>query len=226
MQLVLVPCRNSDGTPADTSTGGAADFCALFYSLHVAGDGHTHYRLLSMFSSEQQIKSLNSAQTFALNEKTKKMLGYDGLGWVIKSAASTLYMAYNCTFGKKAKYCTLYVDQAKVASLKAEAAAASGDVSFVSTNDVLMSRLAKLTMARILLTAVNFRDCVPGIVDSGAGNQESFMLFYQALYKTPATIRTALNALKKKAAEVEGVERERNSISSDVVSRHSRCQAR
>lgn len=81
-RLVVVPCRNADGTPADTSAGGAMDFCVLFAVSHVAGDGHTYYRLLSMFSSEQPVEALNSTRTLGMNEQTTKVLGYNGMEWM------------------------------------------------------------------------------------------------------------------------------------------------
>lgn len=100
----------------------------------------------------------------------------------------------------------MFVDRDKVKRLKAEAAAASDDVGFVSTNDVLMSSLGKLTGARLMFMAVNFRDRVHGIVDSDAGNYESLMMFDEGVYKSPAGFRTALNAMKEKVAVGENGE--------------------
>ena len=199
VRLVLVPCRNADGTAADTAAGGAADFCVLWYSSHVAGDGRTHYQMLSMFSSEQPVKSLNVTRTLGLNDKVQAIMGYDVVGWLRSSAHMLNYM-YNALCRKKPQFFNAFVDHERVSILKAEATSASTEAPFVSTNDVLMSSLGRLTGARILLMPVDFRGRVSGVGDSDAGNYASTMLFDDGVYKTPAGIRKAVNSMKEQGA--------------------------
>jgi hypothetical protein len=94
--------------------------------------------------------------------------------------------------GPKAKVSAMYVDMEKVAAVKA-AVKKTGEVPFVSTNDVLTSAFGKAAESRIMMFAINWRGRLEGVGTNLAGNYEGGLIFDPASLESPANIRKTLN---------------------------------
>ena len=84
-----------------------------------------------------------------------------------------------------------YVDEAKVAEAKANAARGGG---WVSTNDVLTSHFGLATGARALMFTFSYRNRIADFCDSDAGNLEGTILLDSAGYADPRCIRKAVSS--------------------------------
>eukprot|EP00746_Dinoflagellata_sp_MGD_P001763 gnl/MRDRNA2_/MRDRNA2_103349_c0_seq1.p1 gnl/MRDRNA2_/MRDRNA2_103349_c0~~gnl/MRDRNA2_/MRDRNA2_103349_c0_seq1.p1 ORF type:complete len:208 (+),score=28.08 gnl/MRDRNA2_/MRDRNA2_103349_c0_seq1:2-625(+) len=95
----------------------------------------------------------------------------------------------NMMFGGKARIRAYYVDLEKVAAQKEKMTG----TDFVSTNDILSEWWGRLTGARLMEMAVNFRGRIPDINNDMAGNYEGCILFSNKDFEDgPSGIRKAL----------------------------------
>lgn len=168
-------------------------FALIFSMGHTTVDGSAYYHVLNMLSEDAEVKPLSAARK---HEAPPKMVDAQGKGDYdfIRSTLTTKVVASRAR-GQRARTVCLYVDEARMTEAKAAAVAEAVDgVSFVSVNDVLVSALARMAKARVMLMFINFRGRVEGLEADEVGNYESALLLDEGVYGSPAKLRKALAA--------------------------------
>lgn len=88
-----------------------------------------------------------------------------------------------------------YVDEEKIREWKErEAGNNSGNVDYISTNDILTSTFAQSVGADVLLMAINLRNRVENTCSNDAGNYSLVVLHDSQSSKRPSDIRSSLNS--------------------------------
>jgi hypothetical protein len=98
----------------------------------------------------------------------------------------------NMLFGGKPRAKAFYIDPDKVQEAKGQSSCGAGGTQFVSTNDVVTAFWGRVTNARIVEMAVNFRRRFPELKDDDAGNYEGCILYSTGDFADAASIRKAL----------------------------------
>jgi hypothetical protein len=167
---------------------------ALILSMsHIVADGSTYYQFMHMLSKSAKITPLRATRNQAAFDKIPASLGETDYNFMLGSGLIGNAIG-GLVFGKKAQLFCHYIDDARMAAAKAAAKEQCTEhgVKFVSSNDVLVSELAKLTGVRLWMMAMNFRGRVDGIDMDLAGNYESCLWLDKGVYSSPATIRKIL----------------------------------
>ena len=115
-----------------------------------------YYQIYNMLSAEAEIRSLNVQRKNHFCDALKTCVGKKEYDMQL-STAFFCNMIGRIVCGGKATCRAAFVDTSKIAAAK-EAGNLPPGVDFVSTNDVLVSRLARLSGVRIMEVAVNFRN--------------------------------------------------------------------
>ena len=175
----------------------SGSFAVTFSVSHSIIDGYTYYKLLSMLSSDGVISPLNiipkpdiaSKTTAAIGENEKKW----SLGWPVLFNVIT-----SIVFGKKPfiENFSLDVNAIEDAKVKVSSSGSSGQ-SYVSTNDIVVSKFGEACQSRILLMPINFRKRIADFGDDDAGNYEGSLLFGPEDYQEPERIRGTLQSGKQ-----------------------------
>eukprot|EP00435_Cladocopium_sp_Y103_P072401 s43_g40.t1 len=177
-----------------------SDAFAMIFSMgHTTVDGSSYYQVLNMLSPDAEIVSLQVQRKHEASPRMIEAQGREDYEWMLSTlVAKALRDALK---GPKARAVCFYVDDARMKAAKA-AATEGSQVSFVSSNDVLVSGLAKMAEARTYAMAMNFRGRIEGLQATDAGNyepgtwhwqwDESALILDSAVYGSPAKLREVL----------------------------------
>jgi hypothetical protein len=161
MQLVITPLEESNNNSF-----------ILFFSLsHTIADGHTYYQILNMLSSDHDIIGLNVKRKHELSPMMKEAIGIQnhnylfGYTHILNALKSSLSL-------QKTKCFAFYLDTKKIKEQKA-----LHKTPAISTNDIFVSYFTKLTNIDLNTMAINFRDKLPNLAQTDAGNYESILCF-------------------------------------------------
>eukprot|EP00391_Amoebophrya_sp_Ameob2_P005314 CAMPEP_0178992522 /NCGR_PEP_ID=MMETSP0795-20121207/6164_1 /TAXON_ID=88552 /ORGANISM="Amoebophrya sp., Strain Ameob2" /LENGTH=476 /DNA_ID=CAMNT_0020684419 /DNA_START=360 /DNA_END=1790 /DNA_ORIENTATION=+ len=200
-KLPCVKVTIAKGTSSGAATPGvghrsSSSSWALILSIsHVVADGYTYYKLLSMFSEKVEVESLDPVRKHEFIPAMKKAVGEAEYNTVMGAPSLIVNYLGNMFFGKKPRVRAFYVDPLKIEAAKLEAKKnVHSGVEFVSANDILTAWWGRLTKARIVEMAVNFRGRLkadPNLRETDAGNYEGCILFSPDDCKDPAMIRKA-----------------------------------
>jgi hypothetical protein len=173
-------------------------FAFCFSLSHTAADGATYYKVLCELSAAgsvpparlvaTRVMRFNADRAAAPGVKERKFMMSPGMA---------LNFLGGKAFGAETIVSAMYVDQAKVASAKAKAAAAAKKVPdrvpFVSTSDVVASAFGRAVESRIMIFAVNWRGRLPSLTPELAGNYEGGLILDYESIEDPASIRKTLS---------------------------------
>lgn len=177
-------------------------FAVVFSISHVIADGFTYYKILSMLSAGAPVAALSVTRKHQIGEQLKVAMGkaeekFANSGAVIYNVMTTML----CSCAKPLiENFQLDVEQIEAEKEKhksaASGSAASGDAAapFVSTNDILCSKIAAAFRARAFLMPMNFRVKLPDFDELDAGNYEGALVFGPEDYASPALIRQTLRS--------------------------------
>ena len=196
--------------------GGRTHFALVVSANHSLVDGHGFYTAiynqLGAACYAGPVKALNPVRK---KEVPARMLAAMGGEPSVLTAMTPGFLLYfmlgqvRAALFPQTKNFGFFVDEAWI---KAEKAAAiknkegAGDagkndgddkdddfkVTFVSTNDVLLSSVCNTLETDLAISAINFRNRVEDCDDSDAGNYEDLMMYMPADYRTPALIRKSV----------------------------------
>ena len=172
---------------------------ALIVSMnHTLGDGHTYYKLYRMLSVDSEVEELDpvrvsdfeDTKTDIIGKKETAMFGSAGLAFGI------LGTYLGAKFGRRApqNICINAVDPARVAREKTKVKQ-EGQVSFVSSNDVLSSWFFRKMESDTNIMVANLRSRQPSVLnlsDSHVGNYEANLPYFPGDVETPTLIRQSI----------------------------------
>eukprot|EP00928_Gymnodinium_smaydae_P089074 TRINITY_DN73079_c0_g1_i1.p1 TRINITY_DN73079_c0_g1~~TRINITY_DN73079_c0_g1_i1.p1 ORF type:complete len:407 (-),score=57.82 TRINITY_DN73079_c0_g1_i1:162-1382(-) len=162
---------------------------ALIASIsHVVADGYTYYKVLNMLSPKEEITSLNPVRKHFFVKAVKEAVGPKEYATVMGATPMIMNFVGTMACGGKPRVRAFYVNPEKVKESKSK----SSGTDFVSTNDVVTAFWGRLTGARLVEMAVNFRGRFPELTATDAGNYEGCILFSTDDCAEPANIRKAL----------------------------------
>jgi len=174
-------------------TSSEGEFALVFSMSHVVADGHDYYKIYNMVAGSAPVEALDATRFSEYEAREPEWTGPKDFGW-LSGFGLLKGMLGGLLCGPKSSWCCFYVDEAKVATAKA-AAAAAGTAAFVSTNDVLTSHFCQAARARVGMMVINMRGKIPlGITDLHAGCYEGCLLLDPLNYHEPAAIRACLAA--------------------------------
>ncbi|CAD7924617.1 unnamed protein product [Amoebophrya sp. A120] len=186
-------------TKVTVARGKSGTSWALIFSVsHVVADGYTYYKLLGMFSGSAPIISLNPVRKPAFLPAVKRAVGEAEYKTVMGAPSLIVNYLSNMLFGKTPRVYAFYVDAEKIEAAKKQHKlknAGADGTDFVSTNDILTTWWGRLTRARLLEMALNFRGRMtsdPNLVSEDAGNYEFCILFSPQDFQDPSLIRKSL----------------------------------
>lgn len=175
---------------------GGKEFAFVFSLAHVIADGHTYYKLLSMFKDDFTIESLEVQRMDNIEEVKDKYVGK-----VERQMSESFYIKRNISrrasnAPSDPKLSANYLDLAKIARLKQEAKDKQfgHDPNFyVSTNDIVTSAFGNALGCELLWMLVNLRGRVRAVNDSHAGNYQAMVWLGKNSYDSPSKIRQTLS---------------------------------
>lgn len=184
-KLVLVEAAQAGG-----------EFALVFSMSHVAADGHDYYRIFNMIAGTAAVKSMSPKRIAEYESRESEWTGKRDFDWIAGSGGLMKGMLAGYMFGPKSSWCCYYVDQDKVNSRKASAAALNiPGVQFVSTNDVLTSHFCMAAEARICMMVINMRNKIEvRVTDDDAGCYEGCLLLDPSNYAEAGNIRKCIKA--------------------------------
>jgi len=179
--------------------------CALVVSLsHVVGDGYSMYTIYRMLSDNQDIITLNPVRDMEFNHKLSHISrGHKELRDFTNSLSFKLSILVISFFQSKE---LLHFRKDWIETEKQKyreticnvsnkiTAVSSPSSSFVSTNDIITCWLMKLFNVDIGGMMVNYRNRIPGITESNAGNYVSMITYQRDDYSHPSLIRASLQS--------------------------------
>ena len=175
-------------TVAESAPG---DFAVIFSISHATVDGHTYYDIFKMLQPGAAVRALTSTRVLSFSETMRDELNQrKELEWADSPSATCMFM-WSMMFEKKAKCFAFHVDPERVSAAKS-AAARSGQVAFVSTNDILTSAFFTECRTRIGMMGIDCRDRIKGIGSDLAGNYVSVLTMDPETYGAPVSIRKML----------------------------------
>lgn len=175
-------------------------FGVLVSLSHVIGDGHTFYKVHSMLGQQAAVTSMNPIRCKTFPQDMVKSMGKSesaimSSGKVMAHAVAGLI---SMTWKKAPAIQAFCIDHHWLGQQKEQHKAhAPADVPFVSTNDIVTSWFMRETKADFGLMAMNFRNRVPDIGDSDAGNYENAIVYRQPDFASPGMIRRSLKKAKR-----------------------------
>lgn len=166
---------------------------ALIFSLsHVVADGYTYYKVLQMLSAKEEIMPLKPERHHSFVPALKDAVGEKEYDTVMGATPLIINYVGGMMCGSTPRVRAFYIDSNKVQEAKARNSDSSSGTDFVSTNDVITAWWGRLTGARLVEMAVNFRGRLPELAADDAGNYEGCILFSTDDFAEPANIRKAL----------------------------------
>ena len=163
---------------------------ALFVSMsHVIADGHSYYSVLNMLSRSALVVSLSPERKCMFDTLVPKLLGEDAIAFYRNSLASAVKRLYHTYLTRQAPARVFLIDPKKCEKTKR---GGSGEVAFVSTNDITTSSFLNLSNTDVGSMVINLRGRVPELLDSDAGNYMAGILFLPDDFRFPSLVRKAL----------------------------------
>ena len=185
-------------------------FAVVFSFSHVCGHGATHYELHAMLSATPGggggPRSLRVVRRNAreYSAAADALMGgapdavNEGVRWIM-GVGSILRIVSLMATGPRPRAVLARVSPQWVVEQKAAAAAAAASVpnaatttAFVSTNDLIVSALARLSGDDLILMAANLRNRVLDLTSEDAGNYETLLALLGEDTATPAGVRRAV----------------------------------
>jgi len=178
------------------SESSPGEFALIFSISHVIGDGRTKYDILNMLSPGTEVTALVSTRIMSFSESMRDMCGRRELAWIDKP--SSLFMMMGAVMpammGCKKVTCTAFkLCPDRVAEIK-QSATKDGDVSYVSTNDIITSTFFSSCKVRIGVMGLDCRGRVDGISNDLAGNYVTALTMDPATFSKPASVRKVLSS--------------------------------
>lgn len=112
------------------------------------------------------------------------------------------FLAITKAFSRKKMRIENFVLDNKYVQQQKEKVKESGNVPFVSTNNILSSTYAQLTTSNVMIMAVNFRNRITGITDNDAGNYEDLLVIDKEASSSCVKIRKLINDLKTEVPKI------------------------
>lgn len=169
----------------------ATKFALLFSMSHIVADGHCYYNILNMLSADGKIEALNAERKEEAIERIIDSVGRKEWGFINSAMISVNFMK-GILFGKKPKIFGFYVDDNEINALKKEVKE-NEKPHFISTNDIITSRVFNFFKARLGLMLINLRVKLSGIINLDSGNYEAVVTYDKPGYTHPSDIRKSLN---------------------------------
>lgn len=179
-------------------------FAVIMSLSHVIADGHTFYSLHNALSADHEVVALRPQRKVEAHPAIDKALGGPEQALLMSAVPKGFYFFMatrtlaSLLIGPRTEFQMYTVDASFVEQQKA-AAKVSGDVPFVSTNDVITSAVCKASGSFLAMMAVNFRGRVEELDDRDAGNYQNVIPYRSEDYQTPALIRSSINPLRRAA---------------------------
>ena len=173
----------------------ATRFALVASVSHVIADGFTFYKLNTMLSKEVEVTALAVARK-PIQKEMRELIGAEEERWVSRPPIGKLIGFVSTILFKPTPKCTMFkVDSAWIGQQKQEA---KGEVSFVSTNDILTSWFLRECKCAFGLMAINFRNRIAGVTEAMGGNYEAGVIYCDASdYQTPALIRKSVQKFRR-----------------------------
>lgn len=182
--LVALSVIPDQHRPVDT-------FAVVFSLSHAIADGFTYYMLLSMLSNTGSMVRMSPTRKCKIDVESIIAIGEEERDLNFSKAAICNTVC-RMLCGSKPTIGTYYVHPDRIKAAKS--ATTHPDVAFLSTNDVITSSFGLATSARIMFMALNFRNKLPGYIDTDAGNYEGMLVFGPEDYEDPTMIRRTLQS--------------------------------
>jgi hypothetical protein len=184
---------------------------ALIMSLsHVIADGHTFYTIHNALSPDRAVVTLNPERKLNAHPAIDRALGGPEQALLMSAIPMGFYffmvtrVLASLLFGPRTEFRMYTVDASFVEEQKA-ATKASGDVPFVSTNDVITSAVCKASGSFVAMMAVNFRGRVDEVEACDAGNYQNVILYRPEDYQNPGLIRASIQPLRRASSPATAV---------------------
>jgi hypothetical protein len=174
---------------------------ALIMSLcHVIGDGATYYELYAMLHKDTEPRALNAIRKDSSQYETAANLlmnhRYTEWNEWLFSFSSVIQCVYTVIFGPIPKSITVAISNSWIKHQKNKykdemVGKDKTSISFISTNDIVTSYLAKLAGYDVILMAANFRGKLSLVNNNDAGNYET-LICYNKENMSPMQIRQSI----------------------------------
>lgn len=179
---------------------GLKEFYLVCSMSHVLGDGHTFYRIYSMFDFEQEVKSLTFDRFLGFYSELQKCTGGTAFRWAnhpfiplvwqllpfLRHHSTPCMYAVNGNWLREEK--ERYKERVGEQNLIKE-----NDKGFISSNDILSAWFFNLCGAPMGCIAMNYRNRVWGVGNDHAGNYQSIITFNEPSdFAEPEDIRRAV----------------------------------
>lgn len=174
---------------------------ALVVSMsHLAGDGHTFYKLYSMLSSETDVVSLNPVRRFDAVDTAKQLMGAEEYHYITKAISNPLW-EWTQAEGNPCENCIFIISKYWLEILRLEHCTSSenehADETRVSDNSLITWWFFNLTRPTVGFMSYNLRKRVQGLNDLTAGNYNNPICYTETDYATPQLIQQSLKPAKR-----------------------------
>ena len=168
-------------------------FAVVVSANHVLMDGHGFYRVSKMLSSQAVVESLQIKRDQTIPARIEATLGGDlgssaAIGFIIRFVYHKIVNALS----PRTQTMGFYLNEEWIRAEK-QRAAKSGEVPFVSTNDVATSTICNAIACDCAYMAINFRGRLEGCHDDLIGNYEELLVYFRQDFATPALIRQSIS---------------------------------
>ena len=174
-------------------TGG---FILVASISHVVADGFTYYSILGMLSQNAPINALVQTRRTGFTEEHKKIVGEKQNKFLLDMNLYNIGMIFRtlcCCCCQQKSVVSYYLDDEKIRLLK-EKAVRDGEVTYVSTTDLITSHFGNLEGFTLLMYAMNLRKRLPMLLSKvDSGNYETALLFDKTIYNKPSNVRKIFN---------------------------------
>jgi hypothetical protein len=166
---------------------------------HVLGDGHTFYRLYSMFDSSTKITALDPERLPSYPEDLSKVQPIKVQNY-LQSVPLILTVLKNSFFGEKPKYLVYRVNQQEIHKQKKDYQSSKSS-AFISTNDILSSWFFQQVKSNFGFIAINCRNRLKhlNLTNDRAGNFQTFILYSAKDFANAADIRYSYDTFLSKS---------------------------
>eukprot|EP00927_Polykrikos_kofoidii_P036969 TRINITY_DN31150_c0_g1_i1.p1 TRINITY_DN31150_c0_g1~~TRINITY_DN31150_c0_g1_i1.p1 ORF type:complete len:438 (-),score=76.07 TRINITY_DN31150_c0_g1_i1:101-1414(-) len=170
--------------------GVSTEFAVIMSISSLLVDGTSYYRVLNMILNALPVQRLNfeRKEAFWKDKINFKAVGEDPYKW---SASCGKMIGRLCSriCGSRPTTFAVQIDMDKLAQAKA---VAEGPEEMLSSNDVIVSKIATLSGPRVLSMPVNLRKRMDGYVAEDVGNYSTLMTYFRGDYETPQLIHSSL----------------------------------
>jgi hypothetical protein len=175
---------------------------AIIFSLsHVIADGHTFYSIYRMLSPEQSVLTLEPKRDLNYSKKLEAITGGNKLYPWFLSHPVTLNILSTLLFSPKPTISLNVLNPEWIQSqkllcshsLSSSFPPSSQSPPFVSTNDIFTNWFFRTCRSQVGIMAMNFRNRIPSLTNSHAGNYEALMGYLPSDYHSPMDIRLSLS---------------------------------